>query len=160
MFFYALFAMVLFIPLQWRLATLLLTLTTLCAIGVAIPSLRTNEIGLTYTSDFLLLFGFGLVLGYLYKRGRLALPLIPSIALALIGLYALIGASGFGWVRDYAAPVAVVLGIVSIDASGNTPSLPWLLMLGDASYSIYLIHPFAFDLVGKTWQRFISGLRR
>lgn len=31
------------------------------------------------------------------------------------------------------------------------PSWPWLLILGDASYSVYLAHLFAFDLIAKVW---------
>lgn len=152
-FFYALFTLALFAPLRLRLTTVLLSLIVSFAIGTAVPAVQTNAIGLAYTSDLLLLFAVGLILGWLYKARRIAIPPAMALIVSLLGFCALIVSWSPAFVHEFIAPSVTVLGVIALDAAGATPTWPWLLMLGDASYSIYLVHLFAFDLVEKEWLR-------
>lgn len=153
MFFYVVFALTLFVPQRQRLTTMLLVLSGLYVMGAALPSIRSSPIGFTYTSRLLFLFAIGLVLGALYRGGVLKLPKWLAAILVIGGFYALIGTVAPGWVRAEIAPASIVLGAVSLDSVDATPRWPWLLALGDASYSIYLVHPFALDAIDKIWLR-------
>lgn len=138
--FYAIFALALFAPRPMRLAAML--------IGIGVLSLA----GTRYASGLLALFAAGLILGRFYRLGKIRLPRWMATAMILGGSYALIGTACPEWVRSDIAPASIVLGVISFDTAGLTPSWPWLLALGDASYSIYLVHPFAFDIVAKVWR--------
>jgi exopolysaccharide production protein ExoZ len=51
--------------------------------------------------------------------------------------------------------VLLVLGLTAVEADGGLPDLPPLRGLGDASYSLYLIHPLiigALAVVLGTWR--------
>lgn len=147
MFFYALFALVLFVPYR-RLTVLLLTLGALVSMHSFVPG---NEPVLSaYTSPLLILFGAGLAIGWLYRKG-VKLPVWLACGMLIVGFYALVGAPMHGFARRDIAPIMIVFSMVSLDATNAIPSWPWLLMLGDASYSLYLVHPFAFDVVSKVW---------
>lgn len=148
MFFYALFALALFAPLRWRLTALLLTLGALVSMASLVPG---NEPILSaYTSPLLILFGAGLAIGWLYRTG-FRLPVWIACGMLIVGFYALVGEPMHGFVRRDVAPIIIVFSTVSLDATNTIPSWPWLLMLGDASYSLYLVHPFAFDIASKVW---------
>lgn len=157
MFFYAIFALALFAPLRWRLPTVLLVIGALYGIGAADPAIQSDALGLAYTSGLLLLFGVGLLLGWQYSRGNIALPTGAAAALVVGGFAALLAAGTPAWMQEYVAPTAIVFGVVSLDSAGAMPSWPWLLALGNASYSIYLAHPFAFDLIEKAWKVHANG---
>ncbi len=45
--------------------------------------------------------------------------------------------------------LAVVLLLVLVRLDGNVAWPAWLLLLGDASYSLYLLHPYAIEVVDR-----------
>ena len=107
-----------------------------------------------YTSTLLLEFLFGTGIGILVRRGRLmprglALGLVPVI---LPALWLLDGApqQGLTWGLPAAA---FVYGIISLERQGLVPRLPLLLLLGNASYSLYLIHPMVLSALDQVLER-------
>jgi exopolysaccharide production protein ExoZ len=137
MFFYALFAACLWLPKRVRLATLMGCMVGLVAVGYALrPS---NPIAITYTSSLLLEFAAGAVIGYAWVMRR-RLPAVAALVCVVVGAILLCkGAPLHGWSQK-AGAVLMVAGCLSFTAfHGENKAL---MQLGNASYSIYLIHPF------------------
>jgi peptidoglycan/LPS O-acetylase OafA/YrhL len=151
MFFYACFALVL--PLRRRRAVAWLSL----GLGAAVLAgglLRPQTAALAvWTDPVLLQFVLGMGLALLRARG-LALAGWARLALALTGLL-LLAALPVEWPRGLRfGPGAGLL--VAAAALGPEPRLPpglagWMARLGDASYALYLTHPFALRAVALAW---------
>jgi exopolysaccharide production protein ExoZ len=155
MFFYALLAVSLWIPRRIRLAFLTIILGGAVAMHFAMPSASPLSF---YSRSIVLEFLAGAFVGHLWSSGR-----TPGPALGLLCL--LLGAGGLaatqilrfepGELRTiFWGPSAVlmVLGGLGIEAGGRLPRLPLLESLGDASYSLYLVHSMVlaatFKLLG------------
>jgi exopolysaccharide production protein ExoZ len=147
-FFYAIFALVLFLKPSMRLAALAIIFGLIALIGiVAKPA---NQTLAFYTAPIILEFVAGAALAKLWKHGRLP-P--ASVGLALVCL----AIAGFATIQvmklEFDAwtcgPLAfmLVLGALSIEVRGRLPAMPGLTYLGDSSYSIYLWHTFAVSVV-------------
>lgn len=156
MFFYALFAMALFLPERLRLGTVLAMLTLSVALGTMKPS-PTSALAF-YSDNILLEFGFGLIIGAAFT-GRSQMP-------ATIGLFAIVlGVSGwvtgsefFGLVEPRALIVGVpaaliVLGALILEQNAKAPKSRLLRLLGDASYSIYLTHGVVLSAFTRFWMK-------
>lgn len=110
-----------------------------------------------YSSPLHLLFGFGMLSCGLVRRAQLPIPGL----LAVLGAVLFFGAGlleNRGWVlanRDaqaliYGAGSALmVTGLVRLEQLQRLPIPPLLTALGDASYSIYLIHFPVMSLLAK-----------
>jgi exopolysaccharide production protein ExoZ len=156
MFFYLLFGLCLFVPWQrLRFAVLAAIFLVLVAIGWVIeprgPILR------TYTDPIMLEFLAGIVLAILSTRlmrcGTWAgLMLLTAATLWVAGVY------GYGLdlprIVSHGVPAVVaVAGALIIEPATRARPNRLGLLLGDASYSIYLAHPFAQRL-------FLLGVNR
>ena len=150
MFFYLLFAAILLVPRRFQLFLLTGTLCGLGAIGLA---LRPHDAAFqTYTSPLFMEFLAGAWLSELARRG-----LFPGTKVALAML--ILGLGGFAISLRGEAPeiwrflvwgipsLLVVWGAISIEAGLGLPLIGSLKLLGDASYSIYLFHPFVLRTV-------------
>lgn len=99
-----------------------------------------------YTSSIILEFAFGMIIGYLYVRGRILKLNMKAGVLLIAGGFAAIfyGNLFFADVNRvliYGVPaMAIVYGCVSFESQGYVPLLRLPLFIGDASYSIYLVH--------------------
>jgi exopolysaccharide production protein ExoZ len=151
MFFYAIFAAALFCPLRWRLPTMIITIGALWAAGRAFPQLSTSTASVTYTAPVLILFIAGILLGWAYRRGLLRLPPAVAGVVLLAGFAVMLSPSGANFEVNCCAATAMVAGTVALDAMGTTPRIAWLMLLGDASYSLYLLHPFIFGMTRVVW---------
>jgi len=119
-----------------------------------------------YTGSHILLFGFGLLLGAAHTRlraraeapcadGRLRLPWWLCGALLVIGFWVLLSdfqKPEIDRLAQFFGSVAIVSGAVAWEYQYGLPRWRLLLLLGDASYSIYLVHIFAFGLVRQLWK--------
>ncbi|WP_375458608.1 acyltransferase family protein [uncultured Enterovirga sp.] len=159
MFFYGLFALALALPRRLAVATAGAALGMLVLLGLAWGPLP-QPLGF-WTDTLLLEFAFGMALGLLRAEG-VTLGLAPRLALALAALLWL------GWVGGDAAttsalPRALLFGLPAaalVAACGFAPSRArsqesgWEragTAVGDASYAVYLLHPFVIRAVGRTF---------
>jgi len=137
MFFYAVFAASLWMPKRYRLTALLGCIAALVGVGYALkPS---NAIAMTYTSSLLLEFAVGAVIGYAWVTQR-RLPAAVAVVCAVAGVILLFkGVPLHGWSQKAGAVLLVAgcLNLVVLHGENGA-----LMQLGNASYSIYLIHPF------------------
>ena len=159
MFFYALFAAALLVRLGARATVALISvcLAALVALGLAAPNLP-QPLGF-WTSPMQIEFVLGMVLGLARLEGLTA-PLALRLGFAAIGigLFWLAGGEAAGRYGQnaaflYAIPSACLVAAVALSRgrpSGqgrNRAPDRWPARLGeslgDASYAIYLLHPFA-----------------
>lgn len=148
MFFYALFALSLAAPRRVRLLALGLTLGSLVVIGRVFGPF-TSPLASFYSSPLLLEFVAGMILahGWLRDGWRSGLPL--SLFLIVFGFYCMGSPHSRSMVMGGA--FLVVSGCLNprICAIQNRP----LLELGNASYSIYLVHQFVLEALVWSWTR-------
>ncbi|MFO1151891.1 MAG: acyltransferase [Alsobacter sp.] len=160
MFFYALLAVALAARPR-HVALLTTALVLLAAGGTAWPG-DVASWWTVYTSPILLEFVAGLWIGWAWDKGwRLPAPAGAVLAAMGLGLIVLLYGHSFrneGWLRLLAwgvPAVCLVLGTLALE--GQTFVATRLgLLLGAASYSIYLIHPLVLIVLGRVW--LVSGL--
>ncbi|WDZ81341.1 acyltransferase (plasmid) [Ensifer adhaerens] len=150
MFFYAVFALTLLLPRSRRLLAITSCFLLLVGLGFAIDS--NNALFATYTRPIILEFVAGMIIAALWLRGR-----VPGsncglllVAIAISGLSAL-AVFRLPFDEFVLGPLAVILvvGTLAVEGRGwfRPRGLP--MLLGDASYSIYLWHTFAISVVVK-----------
>jgi exopolysaccharide production protein ExoZ len=150
MFFYAVFALTLLLPRSRRLLAIAGCFSALVAIGFAVDS--GNALFVTYTRPIILEFVAGMIVAELWLRGRVpgAFSGLLLVVIAFSG-FAALAALRLPFDEFILGPLAVmlVLGTLALEAQGwfRPSRLP--MMLGDASYSIYLWHTFAISVVVK-----------
>lgn len=146
MFFYALFAAGLTIrSVKTRVLTICAVLALLALIGGTVPA--DAPVAHFYTSSLMLEFGYGMLIGLVYERiGSRPSSLATGAVLIAIGLaFLVLGPRDFGDLRFLTAGLpaaAVVWGAISLEVRGWRITSPALLLLGAASYSLYLTHMF------------------
>jgi exopolysaccharide production protein ExoZ len=151
MFFYAVFALVLFMPRRLRLAALSMAFCGLALSGVFYAG--NNPLLLVYTDSLMLEFLAGIFLGVAYERNllpswRLGCGLsVAGIALLLTA--ALTSTSSPRIVVFGIPAVCLVLGLVAIEARRGIWFSRVAATLGDASYSIYLTHGLFISALAK-----------
>lgn len=163
MFFYALLAVAIGWPRARALGALAAALLLLVAIGPLVPP---GSAAWFWTRPILLDFGLGVGVGAMAATVVLPVPVrwllaVAGMSLLLLdptGLFA--GPAGTtvanAWPRVIFAglPVAAIL---AASVLGREPPRPQvarpLVALGDASYSLYLLHPFALILLEKLAQK-------
>ncbi|PKA41472.1 acyltransferase [Rhizobium sullae] len=150
MFFYVLFAGALFLPRQWRLLFLSVAFGFFFLIGLIWkPS---SPMLATYTRPIILEFLGGVIIAELWLRRWIA---GNSLGLACVGAalcgFAAIHLIGAEFDEFICGPLAMALvfGMVSLEADGSIGRVPVLTYLGDASYSIYLWHTLAISVAIK-----------
>lgn len=148
-FFYLIFAFALLAPVRFRAW---LVSATLAGLVLARPLGDThNALWSTYTDPILLEFGAGVWLGWARSRDRLPGRWVAAllIAAALVALaWTSISAIDVSRARVllWGLPaVLLVTGFVSLERHRGVPAWPAMQLLGDASYSIYLIHGLAIS---------------
>lgn len=162
MFFYALFAAGLLAPARlrpWLVSAALLALVAIRPLGDT-----TNPIWATYTNPLLLEFGAGVWLGKAWSEDKLP-KVRTGWALVVAGLLGF-AAAGFSGVDVERARVILwgvpalllVTGAISIERHGPVPSMRPLQAVGDASYSLYLVHGLAISAVFRALQ--MAGLEQ
>lgn len=155
MFFYLVFALCLFLPARLRLGGLVSALWMLVLAGWVFEP--TGAVGRTYTSPLLLEFLAGVVIGHAWRRGRHPHGVLAWACIAA-GVAGLIWAGATGIDEDtqrvawWGVPAAlIVLGVLGARPLEGT--WPALLLVGDASYSIYLTHLFGLTFLDIVWSR-------
>jgi exopolysaccharide production protein ExoZ len=153
MFFYVLFAGALFLPRKWRLLFLSALFGAFFLAGQLLQP--TTPALYSYTRPIILEFLGGVFLAELWLRRWIA---GTSLGLACVGAslagFAAIHVMGAEFNAGICGPLAMALiyGMVSLEADGSIGRVPVLTYLGGASYSIYLWHTFAVSVVVKAGQ--------
>lgn len=158
MFFYAAFALTMTAPRRYAFAALTVALTLLVWLGRDLTP--AEPVLYTWTDSLLIEFLFGLWIGVARLRG-------VRLGRALAALLLAAGVAAAIWMDPLKgrvpAPIFVVSGLpaASIVAaagltwrpSGEGAGLRLAHLLGDASYSLYLVHPVARPLAAQRRRR-------
>lgn len=150
-FFYLIFGSLLVLGRHARLRSLLYVMLTLSILHFALAD-RTGVAGF-YTNPILLEFAAGAVLGYAVERGA---TISWSRAWVLIAIGAALIVAHFDViriVRDGLGAILIVSAIVLAEARKSAPRHPLALLIGDASYSIYLGHVLVLAALAKAYER-------
>jgi len=162
--FYGLVGLSLFIPLRFRAAALIVAILTL-ALLPAFISIDSTALYF-YTQPIVIEFASGVFLGWLVWNGY-RLNALAALSLLVLGFIAVpllpspshvvpeIGAYRFMLQRvlEYCGPAfAIVAGAVFYEtARGSAPRWRIPKLIGDASYSIYLLHPLVLPVITRLW---------
>ena len=149
MLFYVLFAAAIALPMRWAVAALLATLTGLVVAGRLVTPLP--EPFAFWTNPIILEFAFGVTIGMMCVWG-LRPPGLARACVAGMGLAALMLAAAFPEVSAglprplvYGLPAALIVWGAALAPGGRRPeshAARWGAGVGDASYALYLLHPF------------------
>lgn len=156
MFFYALFTLAMLMPRRVAVPALAVTLVGLVALGRAVtPPFAAVAV---WTDSLLLEFLFGIGIALLAERGATA---SAGMAAVLTGLGCLAAVmlgpimprfDGIApWAREGLPAALIVAGCVLGPAWHSGRAVVALALVGDASYSLYLSHPFAIRLLRSAW---------
>ncbi len=143
--FYVIFAGCLLAPRKWQLP--IMTFVMLVTILLRVVFVSNNPLFLTYTNPIILEFLVGAWLAEGVDRGLKA-PKAVSAVLVVCGIGALIAHEVLRIELDPllrviwwgGAAFLIVSGAIMLELAGWMPKIPLLKQLGDASYSIYLLH--------------------
>ncbi|NRQ16381.1 acyltransferase family protein [Ensifer sesbaniae] len=154
MFFYALFALTLLVPRSRRLLAITACFLLLVGLGYAIDS--DNALFVAYTRPIILEFVAGMIIAELWLRGRVRGSNVgwAFVATAISGFSAL-AVFRLPFDEFVLGPLAVMLvvGTLALEDRGWFRGRGMPMLLGDASYSIYLWHTFAISVVVKVCAR-------
>ncbi len=155
MFFYLLVGLMLLCPRRTGVLLLAGLMLLLAASHPAVPGDDARL--MTYTNPLILEFLAGIGLAELWLRRTLPGPWIagPMIALGAGALFLPLmhGPQDTGRFLFWGLPsLMIVGGAVSLEARGYVGRVLPLMLLGDASFSIYLFHPFILKTVMTLFQ--------
>jgi len=157
MFFYLIFGLFLLVPARIRLVGMLSALAGLVVCGrlLAPPA---QSVAAFYTSNMLLEFGFGVLLGALavqgagMKHARLAQGWVLLAIGAIMMAFPPVGHMLPGVVVRGLPAVMIVAGVLVVEAHRGLHRSRLLAGLGDASYSIYLSHMITLSASSQLWR--------
>lgn len=134
--FYFIFAAA--VILQRRAAVLMATLViaALVVAGTALDPVR--QPFAFWTAPVMIEFVFGMILGAAYREG-MRLPKWLALAVIAAGIALFAAAFGPGRIWQYGLPL-IVMGATMGDFSMRSRPWSFIGLIGDASYSLYLIH--------------------
>jgi peptidoglycan/LPS O-acetylase OafA/YrhL len=168
MFFYLLFGACLYLPPRFRVRSLVAICALLPTIGLLTHP--NGAILRTYTDPLIIEFIFGVALGYIFVRysqdssllrdsrwGRAAagalLASASFAALIIQGFHRV----GLTRVVSFGFPaLGLVAGALLLERARRMPKSVFLLLLGNASYSFYLLHTFVLAILRRLWQHYFQ----
>jgi peptidoglycan/LPS O-acetylase OafA/YrhL len=143
MLFYVIFAVALILPAVPRFVAVIGLNVALVLVGLVFHSPLVVSF---YSNPIILEFVFGVAVGWIYTSGRSASRRVSTAvvacgALAMIGLAAAWGQEVWLRVVVWGLPAAVILLALALTENFRSVRLrPRWLFVGDASYSIYIVH--------------------
>ncbi len=156
MFFYALFGLSMLLPRRVAVPGLAAVLVGLVALGRVVPS--RFWLLAVWTDGLLLEFLFGLAIaiaaegGARFGRAGCRAAMLAGAAAAVLlgpltGRFAWMSV----WITGGVPAALLVAGAVLGPVWRPSPAILALALVGDASYSLYLSHPFAVRLMRSAW---------
>ena len=113
-----------------------------------------------YTQPRIFEFWIGMAIGRLSLSTALRAPGPVAFGLCALGFVLILTAPRYTQVNSITlmvGPTLCVLGAVCAERGGAMPNLPFLELLGDASYSIYLTHIFTHGVTRTIWSALQVG---
>ena len=157
MVFYAIFAVALFFPRRSGLVFILLALTLMGMSRLWLEPGTSPMLSL-YSQTIVLEFGFGILIGMVFRSERVVRWCASHRAQAR-GVAGILGCAGVAQLfapPEYFAPrglqwgaaaAMLVTGALLLEADLVKTKVAFFVLLGDASYSIYLVHLMAMPIV-------------
>ena len=160
MFFYVVFAIMIAISFRRRVLLTTVALVLAAALGLLAEARGVMLPGILayYMNDKVLEFIFGMLIAVLYLRGQL--PLLPKwtalvvilVALAVVFLTSDLEVSSSLRGLVWGPPAALILiAARSFEDVANRPRWRWLCLIGDASFTLYLLHLFPLTAYRLVW---------
>jgi peptidoglycan/LPS O-acetylase OafA/YrhL len=164
MFFYLLFAIGLFVPV-YKKGVFLTALILLLLVIIGWVSNTTNIIIKFYTEPIIIEFCFGMFIAFYTQNAHQFIRNSNKtilISIMILSFIVLIIAPGLLFPLPhliiYGIPASlIVLGAVLLEKNGLNIKNSFLILLGDASYSIYLTHPFVTQIFQFIGHKYHSG---
>ncbi len=160
MFFYMLFAGAMLLPLRRGMMALALAIGGFALAGIL---LQPTQVQFAFwTQQIILEFLFGCLLALLYRQGARLPGAVAAlmVALGFAGMFrfpALDAAATIAPALRWGGAAVLIVGGAAL-YRGAPPRLVLLLTgLGNASYSLYLFHPFALRPLREIWIRLVGG---
>jgi peptidoglycan/LPS O-acetylase OafA/YrhL len=158
MFFYAVFALAILLPRRAAVATVCVAFAVLVAIG------RYHLLPLPFSfwvNSIILEFCYGMLIALAYREGvRLPPAAAWALGIAAVAGYAAAATPEGEWrVLFWGLPGAALVAACALSSKTwhPGPAGRFFGLLGDASYSLYLVHPLTFPLVRWTVGRLFVG---
>jgi exopolysaccharide production protein ExoZ len=114
-----------------------------------------------HLSSLNLLFAFGMGAFYIARKNILPSPRLCAAAGAIAFIAVGLVEIATGWTEGLvygACAMLVVAGLASAEALKPIKVPALLKLLGDASYSIYLVHYPALSVIARVWRRFMPNM--
>lgn len=140
-----------------RVGSVTLLISLLVIFGLIIK--QQNSVLQTYTNNILMEFVFGVWIGWVYTHGLLekvhiGAPLVLIGFTAYIAMFILDMPPGHWRIIMWGVPATfIAAGALILENRGKLPAVPFLRLLGDASYSIYLWHGLVIVVIDGIWLR-------
>jgi peptidoglycan/LPS O-acetylase OafA/YrhL len=161
MFFYLIFGLSLFFRRSIRLPLCAAVFAILALVGLVVSN--AGPAITTYTDSIALEFIFGMVIAYcMMESVRAFRRLVVSLVCATVTIGVVYWFLSYAGVSDVHVPRFALAGIPSaaiiaaalwIERAGRLPEIPLLVLIGDASYSLYLSHGFVLGALRRIWER-------
>lgn len=152
MFFYALFALALFLPKNYLLPAVAAPMLGLVFLGATFSPIDSAMLS-TYTSPLLLEFTSGVLLGKIWANQQKGFSTVVGVFLFFSGWFFL----AYNSLHPAAKYLHILGATLIVAGSLNVDFLRWkndlLRIVGDASYSIYLSHIFTLGVCRVAWVR-------
>lgn len=163
MFFYFIFGLLITLPERFRIAAMTAIMGLLMIYGISISNnaADTSPIVVFYTYNIMLEFLIGMVVGHFYTKNNILASakwgwsLLPT-GFLLLGLLPETLASLPRIVLLGLPATLIVIGALKLEATPQLPKWPCLLLIGNASYSIYLSHALTLSAAGQIWRHTIE----
>ena len=157
-FFYFLFGLSLYLPRRYRMRAFVALFILLTAIGALFhPS---SAIFSTYTDSLLLEFVLGVLIGHFLVRKLPRSVMTIGVSLLIMSGVASLAIQMFVTVSlpravAYGLPAAsLVAAALWLEHKQLVPRVWVFILLGDASYSLYLLHGFVLAILRRVWARY------
>jgi peptidoglycan/LPS O-acetylase OafA/YrhL len=156
MFFYLLFALGLALPGK-KTGPIGVICCLVCLVGAGLVGRPQNVFGKFYTDTIVLDFALGVVIGLAHRNIPLRATISNKAVVAVSVLAGVVAAVllplAFPHVTTFVVSglpsCLIVGGALALERWGWMVKTGWCLAIGNASYSIYLTHPFVTDAVQK-----------
>jgi exopolysaccharide production protein ExoZ len=160
-FFYVVFAATMFVAASKRVLITACILAGLIALRPisSMLGMQIDDAVTFYSNQIIGEFVLGMLIARAYFDRRLdRITIIPAVSMLIIAVAAMILGAPYVDTARFAVfglPAAMILvAALAIERRGAVGHWPLLLLIGDASYSLYLVQIFPIAILRYVWRRF------